>query len=106
MDIDLTVEAVSTDGGMAIASVLVEVSAVAEAPHLEVSDTGGGVPPGDDQVIKGSGGGGDVLDGGGGDDIIRGGGGDDVIHGDPGGQTAVLPLDIEASWKGPGRRIS
>ena len=58
VDIDLTVEAVSTDGGMAIASVLVEVSAVAEAPHLEVSDTGGGVPPGDDQVIKGSGGGG------------------------------------------------
>jgi Ca2+-binding RTX toxin-like protein len=107
-DLSLSVTATSTDGGVASASFVVAVAAVADAPTLQVFDTvygesgegSEGGEGGEGGKIKGTGGD-DVLYGTDGDDVITGKGGADILYGygaggDEGG-LAVVPLAIETS---------
>lgn len=80
-DIELSVSALSSDGGVSTSTFTTHVSPVADAPNLQVSDTDVVLESSPGEDIKGSKRA-DELFGTMGDDTIEGKGGDDVIYGD------------------------
>jgi len=95
LDINLGIQALSTDGGMATAAFAVQVAPVADTPTVGAEDAVVDAGLAGDDEIKGTGKA-DTLAGGGGGDTITGRGGGDVLYGDHMPGYRVVPLNITA----------